>query len=236
MNAFEHVPGGLASADDQGGAGHASPDVSTGTGARLFLIRHGETAWALTGQHTGRTDIPLTVHGEAQAVELGQQLQGIEFSRLISSPLTRARQTGERVVPHRALAFDPDLVEWDYGDYEGKTSVAIRQQRPGWEVFRDGCPHGESPEQVAARADRLIARLRREGGNIALFSHGQFGVVLAARWVGLSVAQARHFSLDVASASVLAFDPHHLDVAVIACWNRVSPERFRSSFTTPGEP
>ena len=233
MSAVEKLQNVRATSRREGGPRRSSPDVTASTDLHLFLIRHGETEWAVTGQHTGRTDIALTATGEAQASELGQQLQGIEFARLFTSPLKRARQTCERVAPHRAFACDPDLAEWDYGDYEGKTSAAIRQQRPGWDVFRDGCPHGESPQQVCARADRLIARLRRENGNIALFSHGQFGAALAARWVGLAVAEARHLLLDVASTSVLARDPHHPEVPVIALWNRVSSERFRSSFTTP---
>ncbi len=208
-------------------------DDTIATSLHLILIRHGETEWAVTGQHTGRTDISLTARGETQARELGQQLQGIEFAHMLTSPLKRARQTCERVALDRAFASDPDLAEWDYGDYEGKTSADIRQQRPGWEVFRDGCPHGESPAQVTARADRLIARLRRKTGNIALFSHGQFGAALAARWIGLAVAEARHFSLDVASVSVLACNPRHPEVPVIALWNSVASQRFKSSFATP---
>ncbi len=223
---------GHESAGAENTSHHSSPGITDSRRLQLFLIRHGETEWALTGQHTGRSDIPLTTHGEAQASELGQQLQGFEFARTWTSPLRRARQTCERVAPDRAVDCEPDLAEWDYGNYEGKTSADIRQQRPGWEVFRDGCPNGESPVQVSARADRLIARLQRETGNIALFSHGQFGAVLAARWVGLAIAQARHFSLDVASVSVLACDPHHPQVPVIASWNRVSSERFKSSFAT----
>ncbi len=236
MSAVEKLQNGHATSGPENGPRRSIPRVIARTGLHLFLIRHGETEWAVTGQHTGRTDIPLTVCGEAQATELKLQLQGIEFGRLFTSPLKRARQTCERVAPDRDFTSEPDLVEWDYGDYEGKTSVDICRQRPGWNVFRDGCPHGESPAQVSARADRLIVRLRRETGNIALFSHGQFGAALAARWVGLAVAEARHLSLDVASTSVLACDPHHPEVPVITLWNRVSPERFKSSFATPMEP
>lgn len=215
-------------------SGHRGPgpDGIASTCLRLFLIRHGETEWSVTGQHTGRTDIPLTARGEAQARELGQQLQGIEFAHVLTSPLKRAWQTCERVARDCPFASDPDLAEWDYGDYEGKTSAEIRQLRPGWNVFRHGCPHGESPVQIAARADRLVARLRQKTGNIALFSHGQFGTALAARWIGLAVAEARHFSFDVASISILAYDPHHPEVPVIALWNRVSPQRFKSSLVT----
>ena len=236
MNGVENLKSRRAMVEQESSHHDASPEVSASAGLHLFLIRHGETEWTATGQHTGRTDIPLTARGEAQASELGQQLQGIAFARIFTSPLKRARQTCERVAPDRTFSCEPDLAEWDYGDYEGKTSADIRQQRPGWNVFRDGCPHGESPAQVSARADRLIVWLRRETGNIALFSHGQFGAVLAARWVGLAVTEARHLALDVASTSVLACDPHHPEVPVIALWNRVSFERFKSSFATPTEP
>jgi broad specificity phosphatase PhoE len=236
MNAVENLTSGRAMAHSENSHPGANRQAAARRGLHVFLIRHGETEWALTGQHTGRTDLPLTARGEAQAIELGKQLQGIDFARVWSSPLTRARQTCERVAAHRAFACDPDLAEWDYGDYEGKTSADICQQRPGWDVFRDGCPHGESPVQIGARADRLIARLRQETGNIALFSHGQFGVVLAARWVGLGVGQASHLSLDVASVSVLSCDSHHPEVAVIASWNRVCLERFKTSFAPPMAP
>jgi broad specificity phosphatase PhoE len=232
MNAVEKLKSGRALEQQESSPPGANSEAAARTGLHLFLIRHGETEWALTGQHTGRTDLALTARGEAQAIELGQQLQGIEFSKILSSPLMRARQTCERVAPHRAFACDPDLAEWDYGDYEGMTSADIRQQQPGWDVFKDGCPHGESPTQVTARADRLIAELPKETGNVALFSHGQFGAALAARWVELALVDARHLSLDVASISVLSFDPNHPEVPVIALWNRVSPERFKSSFAT----
>jgi broad specificity phosphatase PhoE len=229
---FEKARPSSASQNRPGRAGRA---VTDNAGLHLFLIRHGETPWSTTGQHTGRTDLPLTAHGEAQASELGRQLQDIEFSRVFASPLRRAMQTCAHVLPGCDFATEPDLIEWDYGDYEGKRSADIFCQRPGWDVFRDGCPHGESPEQVSARADRLIGRLRQQTGNVALFSHGHFGMALAARWVGLSVPKARHFSLDVASVSVFGFDSHHPDVAVIASWNRVSSQRFKSSFTAaPG--
>ena len=198
----------------------------------LFLIRHGETEWSVTGQHTGHTDIPLTECGRTQADELGQRLRGIDFAEVMSSPLLRARQTCERAAPDHRCECEPDLAEWNYGDYEGKTSVEICAQRPDWEVFRDGCPNGESPTQVAARVDRLIARLRQKTGNIALFSHGHVGAALAARWIGLPLIEARHLSLDVASVSILAFDPRHADVAVIELWNGVSPQRFASTYRT----
>ena len=186
---------------------------------RLYLIRHGETEWALTGQHTGLTDIPLTHNGEDEARTLGKHLRDIQFPHVFTSPLQRARQTCALVGLDQAPEIEPDLAEWDYGDYEGKRSVDIRQGRPGWNVFRDGCPHGEMPGQIGDRADRLIARLRTLEGNIALFSHGQFGGVLAARWIGLTVIEAQHFPLGTASIGIFAFDPHHPEVPTIALWN-----------------
>ena len=185
----------------------------------LYLIRHGETEWSLSGQHTGRTDIPLTALGEDEARELAPRLRVISFAHVLTSPRKRARQTCDLVGLENVPEIEPDLAEWDYGDYEGKKSVDIRLARPDWNVFRDGCPNGELPAQVLERADRLIARLRKLDGNVALFSHGQFGGVLAARWLGLPLVDAQHFPLGTASLSVLGFDPHHLEVPVISLWN-----------------
>ena len=192
----------------------------------LYLIRHGETEWALSCRHTGLTDIPLTVNGENQARELGKHLLGIRFAHVLTSPLKRARQTCELVGLDKAPEIEPDLTEWDYGDYEGKRSVDIRKERPDWNVFRDGCSHGEMPPQVSRRADRLIARLRTLDGKVALFSHGQFGGVLAVRWIGLPLAEARHFPLGTASLSIFSFNPQHPDVPVIALWNAGSHNIF----------
>ena len=191
---------------------------------RLYLIRHGETEWSLSGRHTGRTDIPLTANGEDEARELGKHLWDIPFAHVLTSPLKRARRTCELVGLDKIPEIEPDLAEWDYGDYEGQRSVDILKERPDWNVYRDGCPRGEMPAQVAARADRLIARLRKLDGNIVLFSHGQIGSVLAARWIGLAVAEAQHFMLGTASLSIFAFDLHHLGVPVIALWNAASLE------------
>lgn len=191
---------------------------------RLYLIRHGETEWSLSGRHTGRTDLPLTARGEDEARELAQRLREIRFAHVLTSPLERARRTCELTGLGAAAAIDADLAEWDYGDYEGQRSVDIRKQRAGWNVFRDGCPGGEMPAQVSGRADRLIAHLRALDGNVALFSHGQFGCVLAARWIGLPLLDAQHFALGTASLSILGFDPHHPEVAVIALWNAASGE------------
>ncbi|MCR4297423.1 MAG: histidine phosphatase family protein [Gallionella sp.] len=191
---------------------------------RLYLIRHGETEWSLSGRHTGRTELPLTPNGEDEARELGKHLLGIPFAHVLTSPLKRALQTCELAGLDQVPEIEPDLAEWDYGDYEGQRSVDIRKERPDWNVYRDGCPRGEMPAQVAARADRLIARLRTMDSNIALFTHGQIGSVLAARWIGLAIDKAQHFMLGTASLSMFAFDPHHPDVPVIALWNAVSRE------------
>jgi probable phosphoglycerate mutase len=186
---------------------------------QLSLVRHGGTAWSVSGQHTGRSDIPLTPQGEAEARRLAPRLQAIAFTHVLTSPSQRARRTCDLAGVESTAEIDPDLAEWAYGDYEGRSSADIQAERPGWDVFRDGCPHGESPAQIAARADRLIARLRVLDGNVALFSHGQFGAVLAARWIGLAVIEAQHLRLDTASLSILGYDPHHSEVAVIAMWN-----------------
>ena len=185
----------------------------------LYLIRHGETAWSLSGQHTGRTDIPLTARGEQDARKLGEPLKAVEFSRVFTSPRLRARQTCELAGLSAVAKIEPDLAEWDYGDYDGELSVDIRKGRPDWDIYRDGCPHGESPAQVSERADRLIARLRALAGNIALFSHGHFGRVLTARWIGLPIQQAQHFSLNPASLGILGYEQNLANVPTIFLWN-----------------
>jgi broad specificity phosphatase PhoE len=192
---------------------------------RLYYIRHGETEWSLSGKHTGATDIPLTANGEAGARALAPWLTRLAFTTVLTSPRQRARRTCDLAGLGAGAEVEPDLAEWDYGDYEGRLSVDIRSQRPGWSVFRDGCPGGESPADIAARADRLIARLSGLSGNVALFSHGHFGAVLAARWIGLPVVEGRHFILGVASMSVLAVDARHDDTRVIDLWN-AAPARL----------
>lgn len=207
--------------------------AKTSNTLRLYLIRHGETEWSLSGRHTGRTDIALTPNGEDEARELGKHLLDIPFAHVLTSPLKRALQTCKLVGLNQTAEIEPDLAEWDYGDYEGLRSVDIRKERPGWNVYRDGCPGGEMPAQVSARADRLIARLCKLDGNIALFAHGQIGSVLAARWIGLAVAEAQHFMLGTASLSIFAFDPHHPAVPVIALWNADAREIFNSGTSHP---
>src|SRR5450759_269705 len=186
---------------------------------RIYLIRHGETEWSLSGQHTGRTDIPLTAPGEDGARELGQRLRDIQFARVLTSPRQRARRTCELAGLGPVAEIEPDLAEWDYGDYEGQRSVDILKGRPDWNLFRDGCPRGETPTQISDRADRFIARLRVLDGNVALFSHGHFGRVLAARWIGLPVSEAQRFLLDTASLNILGYEPNHVESPVIALWN-----------------
>jgi broad specificity phosphatase PhoE len=188
---------------------------------RLYIIRHGETEWSLSGQHTGQTDLALTAHGEDEARELVPWLNHIQFSRVLTSPLQRARRTCELAGLGATAEVEPDLAEWNYGDYEGLLSRDIRKERPGWNVFRDGCPNGERPGQVSERADRLIARLREMDGNVALFSHGQFSRALASQWIELSVVESQHFALSTASLSILGFDPSHPEVRVIHLWNAV---------------
>lgn len=192
---------------------------------RLYLIRHGETEWSLSGQYTGRTDIPLTAHGEEAARNLGLRLRDIPFAHELTSPLKRAQQTcalaGINVTPR----IEPDLAEWDNGDDEGRTPADILVSRPNWNLFRDGSPHGEKPAQISDRADRLIARLRELDGNVALFSHSHFGRVLAARWIGLEVEQAQHFLLDTASLSVLCYEHNRVDQPAIDLWNSAARER-----------
>lgn len=190
---------------------------------RVHLFRHGETEWARTGQHTGNSDIPLTLTGESEARGLCQLLAGMQFDYVFSSPRQRARRTCE-LAGFSSAVVEPDLSEWDYGDYEGMTSAQIHQINPDWNVFRDGCPNGESPEEVTARADRVVARLRNLEGNVALFSHGQFLPSLAMRWVEMPVYHAQHFPLATASLSVLSYALHHPEVSVIAVWNAVSRE------------
>ena len=186
---------------------------------RIYLIRHGETKWSLSGQHTGRTDIPLTEQGESDARKLGERLRGLNFSRVFTGPRLRAQRTCELAGLVPAVEIEPDLAEWDYGDYEGKHSADIFQTRPDWNLFRDDCPHGEMPGQISDRADRLIARLRALEGNVALFSHGHFGRVLAARWIGLPVGEAQHFLLDTASLNILGYEHNLAGSPVIALWN-----------------
>jgi len=185
---------------------------------QLYLFRHGETTWSLTGQHTSRTDLPLTDQGEQDARRLADRLRGVSFTHVLTSPRLRARRTCELAGLGTGAVVEPDLAEWEYGDYEGLRSTEIQALRPGWSIYRDGCPGGESPEAVVARFDRLLGRLRALDGNIALFSHGHAGRVLATRWIGLPVTAVQNFSLNPASLSILAYNQA---VPVIVQWNLV---------------
>ncbi len=185
----------------------------------VTLVRHGETAWSAAGRHTGRTDIPLTEEGERKAAHLRERLAGRAYDRVFASPLQRAAKTcalagfGDRAV------LDPDLLEWDYGDYEGRTSREIQAERPGWKIFRDGCPGGETAADVGVRVDRVIAKLRAVEDRAILFSSAHVLRILTARWLALSPADGRLFKLDTASLSVLAYEHDSRDEPVIALWN-----------------
>jgi broad specificity phosphatase PhoE len=188
----------------------------------IYLARHGETAWSLTGQHTGLTDLPLTERGEHNARQLGERLRGLTFAKVYTSPLQRAARTCELAGFGAVAEVDRDLVEWDYGQYEGRRTAEIRVERPDWLLFRDGCPGGESPAQASARADRVVDRLRAVHGDVLLFSSGHFIRVLATRWIGLEVtANARRFMLSTASLSAVGYE-NELSRPVIRLWNETN--------------
>jgi broad specificity phosphatase PhoE len=185
----------------------------------VYLARHGETAWSLSGQHTGLTDLPLTEAGERTACRLRERLAGLSFAKVFTSPLKRAMRTCQLAGFGEVAEVDHDLVEWNYGEYEGRTAAEIRSQRPDWQLFRDGCPGGESPAQVAARADHVVSRVRAVHGDVLLFSSGHFIRVLAARWIGVEpTVNARSFMLSTASLSALGYE-HDLSRPVIRLWN-----------------
>jgi broad specificity phosphatase PhoE len=184
----------------------------------IYLARHGETAWSLTGQHTGLTDLPLTERGEQNARALGGRLVGLNFAKVFTSPLQRAARTCELAGFGAVAEIDRDLLEWNYGQYEGRLTVDIHAERPDWQLFRDGCPGGESPDQVGTRADRALSRLRTAQGDVLLFSSGHFLRVLAARWLGLAPAAGRLFLLTTASLSAVGYE-HNLSQPVIRLWD-----------------
>jgi broad specificity phosphatase PhoE len=184
----------------------------------VYLARHGETVWSLTGQHTGLTDLPLTERGERNARRLGERLAGLVFAKVFTSPLQRAARTCELAGFGNAAEVDRDLVEWNYGKYEGLRTAEIHAKRPDWQLFRDGCPDGESPNQVGVRADRVVSRVRAIKGDVLIFSSGHFLRVLAARWLGIEPAAGRFFMLNTASISVLGYE-HSLSQPVIRLWN-----------------
>lgn len=185
----------------------------------VYLARHGETAWTISGQHTGLTDLPLTERGERTARRLGERLKGLRFAAVLTSPLQRAARTCELAGFKSVAEVDKDLVEWDYGEYEGRRTVEIRAERPDWELFRDGCPGGESPQQVSVRADRIVHRVRAISGDVLIFTSGHFMRVLATRWLGLEpTVNCRFFMLSTASLSAVGYE-HTLSRPVIRLWN-----------------
>jgi probable phosphoglycerate mutase len=205
---------------------------------KLYLARHGDTAWTDSHQHTGRTDLPLNERGEQHARQLGAWLRPFSFTRVFTSPLLRASKTcelagfpltqpsppsdgGEGWVRGAGAEVDPDLIEWDYGRFEGKLTSDILKERPGWELFRDGCPDGEAPGDVAARANRFLARVHGLAGDVLAFSSGHIIRMIAARWLGLPPAAGRVFFCDPASVGVLGFEHDHREQPVLRLWNFV---------------
>jgi probable phosphoglycerate mutase len=187
----------------------------------VYLGRHGETAWTLSGQHTGRTDLPLTENGERQARALGLRLRGINFAKVLTSPSQRAVRTCELAGFSAQAEVDPDLAEWDYGEYEGRRTADILAEGADWQLFRDGAPGGESLEQIGARADRVVARIRSIGANVLAVSSAHFSRVLTARWLGLPAAGGRYWFLNTASLSILGYE-HNLAEPIIRLWNDTS--------------
>ena len=188
-----------------------------------YLARHGETAWTISRQHTGVTDLPLTAQGEVEAIRLGERLNGLRFAAVLMSPLRRVVRTCELAGFRSAAEVESDLLEWNYGAYEGRTSADIRTERPDWQLFRDGCPGGESPDQVGARADRVARQVRAIGGDVLLFSSGHFLRVFAARWLGLEPGAGRYFLLGTASLSAVGYE-HDRSEPVIRLWDETPYE------------
>ena len=187
----------------------------------IYMARHGETAWSLSGQHTGLTDLPLTERGERNARALGERLKGLTFTRVFTSPLQRARRTCELAGFGSVATVDRELVEWNYGECEGLTTADIRKKRPDWQLFRDGGPGGESVAEVGARADRVLSRLKAIDGGVLVFSSGHISRVLGARWIGLDPAGGKLLFLSTASLSILGYE-HGKNDPVLRLWNDVS--------------
>jgi broad specificity phosphatase PhoE len=187
----------------------------------IYLARHGETAWTVTGQYTGVTDLPLTMHGEQNARALGERLRGLRFARVFTGPLQRVRRTCELAGFAAEAEVDCDLMEWNYGEYDGLLISEILARRPGWQLFRDGCPGGESPEQIGARARRFLERVRNIQGDVLVFSSSHLLRVFTAEWLGIGVAAGRCFLLSTASVSTLGYE-HNLSEPVISLWNDTS--------------
>ena len=183
---------------------------------KIYVIRHGETKWSLSGQHTGLTDIPLTENGRHRARLLQPVLAKESFALVVTSPLQRARETCELSGLGPRAKVDADLLEWNYGEYEGITTQQIHEKVPGWQIFTDGCPGGEKPDQVGARVDRVIAKVRASGGDVALFAHGHVLRVLVARWIGLPASGGQHFLLDTGTLNILSY---YRGVPSVKTWN-----------------
>ena len=188
---------------------------------KIYLARHGETLWSASGQHTGRTDIPLTPHGEENARQLGERLCGLTFDKIFSSPLQRAMKTAELAGFGDHLTLDNNLLEWNYGDYEGLTTQDIQKKNPGWFIFRNGCPSGESPEQVAERCDAMVKKIREVNGDVLIFAHAHILRMLTTRWLNLTPEAGCLYFLNTASLSILGYE-HNLSEPVIRLWNDVS--------------
>jgi len=191
---------------------------------RVYLVRHGQTAWSLSGQHTSRTDLPLTARGEEEARRLAPMLAKIRFAHVLCSPRKRARQTCELAGFGSQPEIDVNLTEWDYGKYEGLTGPEVQRENPGWNIYTDGCPGGESPEAISQRADAVIKRIRSLETPVLIFSHGHFLRILAARWVEWPVSQAKGLFLSTASRSALGFEHEDPSKPVIAEWNVLQPD------------
>jgi len=189
--------------------------------SRVYLARHGETEWSRTGQHTGRADLPLTEHGESEARTLGARLVAFSFAHVFTSPLQRARRTCELAGFAGRVEVVPDMMEWDYGQYESRRAAEIRAERPDWELFRDGCPGGETAADVGARADRVIARVSALDGDAILFAHGHFLRVFTARWIGLPPDSARRFMLSTGALCAVGYEHGRAEAPAIALWNAV---------------
>lgn len=186
---------------------------------RIYVARHGETTWSISGQHTGRTDIPLTERGERNARNLGDRLRGLPFTQVLTSPLQRARRTCELAGFGAVAQVEPDLAEWDYGAYEGLRTAEIRKERPDWFLFRDGCPDGESVAGIGQRLDGLVARLRQAPGDVLLFAHGHVLRVLTARWLGLPPGAAQHYLCGTAALGILSYEHNRIEEPALALWN-----------------
>ena len=192
---------------------------------KLYLARHGDTAWTDAGRHTGRTDVPLNGRGEERARQLGRWLRGVSFARVFTSPLARASKTCTLAGFGAGAVVDPDLLEWDYGKFEGRTTADVLKEWPGWEMFRDGCPGGESPDDVVARADRFIAKVQKIDGNALAFSSGHMIRMIAGRWCGLAPVDARPFFCSPASVGVLGFEHDRRDQPILRLWDCVGELR-----------